>query len=513
MRRALAYFRRSLALLGVGVVVASGCYKSGAGPDPDDHSPYFPVGVAVSKSGKFLFLANSNFDLRYNSGTLQAFDANTIRERAIFCRDQIVRWRANGAKTGNLGPAPDCRSGVVEANGSANEENKAANFALADVRIGAFAADVTVVDRTDATGTPRTDGGRLLLPVRGDASLTVVDFVEGETAEKKPAITLRCAPGATPNHFGDKCAPGWRLTGGEGGGAGSRGLTLEGEPFAVSTVVGPIGTGFPSAPNGITTVVHQSSGDVSLFVDTTKDDGDGQPSAKLAYTLTGLPGGATSIAHLIVPGDTQMPRFLVANDTQSALSIVQYFPDPKVDRSGLVFGGFVPLTPQSQGNDSRGIVVDPPNPGESRPTRVFVTNRTPAAIVLGQVDDRGILTFYDNVALPVGPSRVTRAVVGGRTMILVASFDARALVVYDPDARRVVDVMLTHRGPYAVAVDEPRVVEYAPDPNQPNVKVKETVQYAYIANFTDSTIQVLDLTPGSTESLIYSVGAPSGPTN
>jgi hypothetical protein len=500
MRRALPFLRRSLALLGVGVVVASGCYKSGEGPDPDDHSPYYPVGVAISKSGKFLFLANSNFDLRYNSGTLQAFDAKAIREAAVECRKLIVGWRANGATTGDLGPAPPCRSGVA-LDGSATEENKAARFARADVRIGAFAADVTVVDRVDAAGKARNDGGRLLLPVRGDASLTVIDYEEGGT-DDAPTIVLRCAPGATANHFGDKCAPGWRLTGGEGGGAGSRGLTLEGEPFATSTVVGPIGTGFAAQPNGITTIAHQSTGDVSLFVDTTKDDGLNQPTAKLAYALTGtLPGGATALTQLTIPGDTQMPRFLVANRTQNSIATIQFFPDPKLDRSGLVLNNFVGLTPQFQGYDSRGIVVDPPNAGETRPTRVFLTNRTPAAIVLGQMDDRGVLTFYDNVALPVGPSRISRAVVGGKTLILVASFDARTLVVYDPDARRVVDVMLTHRGPYAIAVDEPRSVG------------SEMLQFAYIANFTDSTIQVLDLTPGATESIIYSVAAPSGPTN
>ncbi|MGZ6091191.1 MAG: YncE family protein [Polyangiales bacterium] len=490
MRRASAFFRRSLALLGVGVVVASGCYKSGEGPDPDDHSPYYPVGIALSPSGKFLFLANSNFDLRFNSGTLQAFDAQAIADAAVACRKRLVDWRGQAEKAAAQGKtidtAPACRDGTEPG-------NLATNFARADVRIGAFAADLNVVPRrTGPDAAPVTNGARLLLPVRGDASLTVVDFDEDGSN-----ITLRCAPGAGPNHFGDKCAPAWRLTGGEGSGNGSRGLTLEGEPFALATMDG-FPQQFAATVTGITTVVHQSTGDVSLFVDSERVGTDrndtGSPQAKLAYTLLGLPGGATAIAPFSLPGDTQNPRFLVTNRSQSTVSIVQFFPDPTPDRSGLVLTGSVALTPQSQGFDSRGILVDPPNPGETRPTRVFVTNRTPAAIVLGQVDSRGVLTFFDNVAMPVGPSRITRAVIDGKTLILAASFDARALVVYDPDSRRVSNVMLTHRGPYALAIDSIR-------------------KFAYIANFTDSTIQVLDLDPLATESIIYSVGAPSGPRN
>jgi hypothetical protein len=501
MRRVLASFRRALALLGVGVVVASGCYKSGEGPDPDDKAPYYPVGIAISRSGNFLFLANSNFDLKYNSGTLTALDAVEIRKRALDCRHELKLWRDQAEKTAAKGKtieaAPACRGGV-NPDRTPRVQNAATEFAKASVRIGAFAADVSLVDRFKG-GVRREDGGRLLVPVRGDASMTVVDF-----EESPGGITLRCAPGATPNHFGDKCAPAWRLTGGEGGGAGSRGLTLEGEPFATATVAGPIATPYDKSPNGITTVIHQSSGDVSLFVDTTVDNDLGQPTARLAYTLTGLPGGATAIAPFELPGDTESPRFLVANRSQSSMAVVQFFPDPTVDRSGLVLSGYVNLTPQSQGYDSRGVIVDPPNPGETRPTRAFVTNRTPAAIVVGQFDDRGVLSFYDNVALPVGPSRIERAVVGNKTFIVAASFDARSLIVFDPDSRRVSNVVLTHRGPYAIAIDAAR-----PDP----ADATKTVQLAYIANFTDSTIQVLDLTPGATESLIYSVGAPSGPLN
>ena len=497
MRRAFAFFRRSLALLGVGTVVASGCYSSGDGPDPDDRSPYFPVGIALSPSGKYLFLANSNFDLRFNSGTLLAFDAERIRVAAFKCRQELLAWRGGAEKAAAQGKtiaaAPICRDPVPDVDADHPGPNSAKNFAVAGVRIGAFAADLTVVPRLSGPGLdaiPATDGARLLLPVRGDASITVVDFEESGSG-----VTLRCAPGALPNHFGDKCAPGWRLTGGDGAGSGSRGLTLEGEPFAIASI-GPFTQKFTQAEQlvtGITAVIHQSTGDVSLFVNSLHDDHSNNPTAKLAFTLTGLPGGATAIAPLLVAGDPT-PRFLVTSRSQNTVSVVQYTPDPTVDRAVLSLTGAVNLTPQFSGYDSRGIVVDPPNDGETRPTRVFVTNRTPASIVVGKVDERGVLSFYENVALPIGPSRIVRAVIGGKTMLLAASFDARSLVLFDPDARRVTNVVLSHRGPYAMAIDS-------------------TNKLAFVANFTDSTVQVLDLDPTATESLIYSVGAPNGPRN
>jgi len=390
---------------------------------------------------------------------------------------------------------PKCRSGEPGPDGKPvrSDDTPQPDYTVGGVRIGAFAADVTIVPR--AGKDPQT-GARLLLPVRGDASLTVIDFDESPTKPGSPVrVSLTCGPPSGENHYGDKCAPDWRLTGADGAGAGSRGIVLEGEPFAVATASN-VKNKYDNF-TGLAAVIHQSSGDVSLFINTeraTNSPGTNSVNgAKLAYTLTGLAGGATAIARFD-DGVTDAVRFLVANRTTPSLSVVQLFTDPTADRSGLVLTGTVPLNTQLSGIDSRGIVVDPPNPGETRPTRVFVTNRTPASIVVGQTDQFGTLTFFDNIAMPVGPSRIERTVIGGHTMLLAASYDARSVVVVDPDARRVTNVVLTHRGPYAMTVDQ-------------------ATGLAFVANFTDSTIQVIDINPGAEESLIFSVGRPSGPTS
>src|SRR5678815_5126863 len=61
-----------------------GCYPAaGEGVDPPAFSFYFPVGLAVSKGGNVLYAVNSDFDLQWNGGTLQAYDLNAIRRDVL----------------------------------------------------------------------------------------------------------------------------------------------------------------------------------------------------------------------------------------------------------------------------------------------------------------------------------------------------------------------------------------------------------------------------------------------
>ncbi|MBI2393566.1 MAG: hypothetical protein HYV09_28570 [Deltaproteobacteria bacterium] len=470
MRRLLARLRRSLAPLGLGLVAAAGCYNAGEGADPNDRAPYFPVGLAISPSGRWLFVANSNFDLRYNAGTVQAYDLAGIAARARECRD--LRRKGVHSRECDVGEA-------------------ASTFVRAGVRIGAFAADMRAIERR-REGVAVPDAGRLLLPVRGDASLTTIDFDEAGDR-----ITLRCTPGAQPNTFGVRCSPDWRI--GTDVNKSARALALEGEPFGIAVPdwwpADPAAE--PRASGGVAALVHQSTGNTSLFVSVAVDNGSGPPTGRLAHVLGGLPRGGTSIAPLDL-GDGIL-RFLVTNRTQSNVLVVQYLPDKKAERGALVLADSTPIVPQGAGFDTRGVVVDPPNAGETRPTRVFITNRTPAALVVGQIDPATKkLFFYDNMPLPVGPSRLTRAIIDGKTWILAASFDARSVVVYDPDLRRIVNVIRTHRGPYAVTFDAAR-------------------KLGLVCNFTDSSIQVIELDPAQAaesdyQRVIYSVGVPSGPS-
>ena len=57
-----------------------GCYATDKGPEPPPSSLYFPTGIAVSPGGTALFLTNSDFDLQYTGGTVQAVDLARLRK-------------------------------------------------------------------------------------------------------------------------------------------------------------------------------------------------------------------------------------------------------------------------------------------------------------------------------------------------------------------------------------------------------------------------------------------------
>lgn len=459
----------TLALLGAltsASVSGAGCYSIGDGPAPDDARIYFPTGVAVSPTGNTLFVANSNFDLRFAAGTVQAFDLTRIRAEVQKC----IATRTSACFGADAG-----------------------QFLLSSVRIGAFASDLKVIPRLDTGGVqidPTGAKGRLVLPVRGDATLTLIDYEESGAG-----VLLRCGRDAAVNAKGNACAPEWRI-GREP--ANARAITLGGEPFGVALPSSFTSVGYTDQ-GGIAAVVHQSSGDVSLFVGVSTEGSP--PPAKLAYALTGLATLGTGIGPLDVlvrPDQPAIPRFLVTNRSRGFVQILQTVRDPGVaDRSSLALVDNVTMPPQSSGFDTRGVVIDPPNAGETRPTRVFLSSRSPASIVIGELDGTR-LRFFENVPLPLGPARIARLVVdegaGPRTRIVATAFDARSVVFYDPDGRRVTAVLPTHRGPYALAQDTKN-------------------KLAFVANFTDSTVQAIDLDPThpTYQSVVYSVGIPNGP--
>src|SRR5690348_1197995 len=74
-----SYLARARALAGLStVLVASACYTTGDGAQPPSKKIYFPVGIAIQ--GDVMYLANSDFDLQYNGGTIQAYDLKRIRD-------------------------------------------------------------------------------------------------------------------------------------------------------------------------------------------------------------------------------------------------------------------------------------------------------------------------------------------------------------------------------------------------------------------------------------------------
>ena len=94
-------------LLALSVAVAGACYTSGDGTKPPNADFNFPVGLAVSPGGRVLYVANSDFDLQYNGGTIQSYNLAKIRVDAIANAKKIALADRN-VDGGAGAPFPDC---------------------------------------------------------------------------------------------------------------------------------------------------------------------------------------------------------------------------------------------------------------------------------------------------------------------------------------------------------------------------------------------------------------------
>jgi hypothetical protein len=515
----------AVALVVVTGSVANGCYSGTTGSAPDDAAFYYPVGLALSGAfahtgssdtrtrSDYLFVANSDFDLAFNAGTLAAVDLDAVEYHAHLAE-------AAGASCTDPGCFPEIGVG-------------ANNYITGSVRIGAFAADVIVTELYQPTigNTPgpavAPKQGRIFIPVRGDGAITYIDY-----AETDGGLTLDCGGQTATSTFGQACGDDHHV--GNDSTKDSRQIVMDGQPFAMSAVTGgPSDTGsggvggdarineappaaLPTDPTGslplggVLVTADQSTGDVSLFVDALVSG----VAPTLAYSLTGLPTFATAVTPIdFLPptgGDANYTsRFLVTNRSVATISVVDLLADQSdIQRSALTTSGSIPITTNAGGSDTRAVAVDPPSPAETapgatpRPTRIFLSSRAPASLVTGEIDPTsGNVSFFANIALPVGPSRLTRtsyvAADGTtHTRLFLTSYDAREIVAYDPDTGRIGNVIHTGRGPYAFAYDGPR-------------------KLAYVANFIDNTVQVIELDDvnhsATFEQIIFTIGIAKGP--
>jgi hypothetical protein len=127
--------------------------------------------------------------------------------------------------------------------------------------------------------------------------------------------------------------------------------------------------------------------------------------------------------------------------------------------------------------------------------------------------------------MPVGPSRVYLAPIvdaaGNYALrVFIVCFDANAVVVYDPDAKAVESTIYVGQGPFAMAFDPFETQEVArgapvqPDTRQATLNLKR-YRFAYVASFTGSFVQLIDLdqqsSPATFESVVFTLGQPTKP--
>jgi hypothetical protein len=257
------------------------------------------------------------------------------------------------------------------------------------------------------------------------------------------------------------------------------------------------------------------------------------------------------------------PAFLMTSRDTANLDLLRYYNDDGSDlhRPYLQLENRFPIPSNAGGSDSRGIAFDPTprfacqqNPLKPLtdlqcgqvPARMFFANRSDGVLATGTVGgfppngdgdyNPDLVTFTGNVPVCAGASRVyvapiVDAVGKFEVRVFVVCFDVNQIVVYDPNAQAVEKWINVGVGPFAMAFDPFDLHDVAssdPTKSVPPIDTRytdvslRTYRYAYVASFTQSYLQVIDLDnepqpnsglAGSStfESVVFTVGNPTPP--
>lgn len=425
-------------------------------------------------------------------------------------------------------------------------------------------------DPPPPAGSSRVD--RLFTPVRGNATLTWAsverdDFERApspsDTKETYPPFRIRC--GQDESH---RCDHLHQIGEDPSEPGNTRHLTLPGEPFAAAI----------SEDGAWLVMTHQSEPMTTLFSTglsrSSEESPDEGPPPAIQFVTDQVPFGGAGIAAIphdpdAFLGEPSLPRpaFLETSRAAAEVTLLRQYSDEhggvgaSMPRPFLEVEAEFPITASADGTDSRDIVIDPtprlackarvPAVGEPggpatveerdrmikacarKPARAFIANRSPASLLIGEVGsapgvdgayDPDRLTIHSSVPLAAGPSKVYLAPIVDRDgayalRVFAVCFDAATIFVIDPETGVLDNVIRVGPGPFAMAFDPFSLEDVAAhatvptDPRDPSIR---RYRFAYVASFTQSFVQVIDLDnavpdPVTYQRIVYTLGQPTNP--
>jgi YVTN family beta-propeller protein len=512
--------------LGAGLS-ACGLNQEGV-PPPRDRIVY-PASARLDAHGQWLYVANSNSDLRYNNGTLVAVDVELAatdygrkRDTWKVCpRAAYVRSYAVGLADGDVDKdgIGRCCWDYFDHTVLDCDERKYVN-AASTIEIGSFAAGMEFQRRETSTfappattrhqcahpgSAPQGDGGadaspdagtgssgdgggdveptvtegRLFIGVRGNSSITYIDTKADST---NGAPTLSC--GSSTKDSKD-CSIAHSLVG-----MNETPLTVPDEPYALylDETADLLYVGHLRGDTA-----HPDTGGVSLF-DVARRTPDAAPTflhASRGFFPADGNGffGVTSLT----PGPGNQlyatSRYLpVAIGLNAAPDPNLPLCDPKATNI-FVSASSLPFTSPLAGVELRGLQF-------VSPKRAFALQRVPPALVGFDVTG-GILgnVATDIVETCAAPTFLQAFGDGADRRLFVTCFEAGQVYVVDPSTPSVVAVIEAGRGPAGLVFSAETT----------------TPARAYIVGFGHNNVSVVDLETGSPTQyhVIQRLGFPS----
>ena len=537
--------------LGLFAVVVMGCVGACSlhqnGVNPPDNRIFLPGGALIQpcagdpsdpslcggdlKGSHWMYVVNSNSDLRYNAGTVAAVDLSKVRQDGdCSFRDQpdcpvdnpasgsTPRWPRCDQNPKFLdpryvppaNPPYKCCFDSLDPNILNCDEQRYINDQRnSTIRIGSFGGRPVMQEMPPGGAVAE----RMFVPVRGDTSITFMNV--DATAD---SVAFSCTGSRTspnpPSRYA-ACDDHWRITRADDPVNGDSAASLPddqvynvpAEPYAVAV----------DSRSHLLYVGHLRGGDVSLI-----DLGDGQentrPNLATVYhnLLPADPNGLEGITGLTikdpVTGDGCFGAIYATSRFRPVVgSFVVYGLDGCPRSATLPGSPSVQIVGRGEiistgiaGAEARGIEfvrrksitapeckVTPPDPA-CAPDRFFVLQRTPPALV---AIDANTLVPFSVVEVCQGPTHLVQQLdaQGATLALLVTCFDAGEVDVVDPWVPRIRSIVPVGRGPITTVLDPA-------DPTR-----------GYVVGFGGNNIVVLHLdaaTPGK-DRVVQRIGFPS----
>jgi DNA-binding beta-propeller fold protein YncE len=452
----------------------AGCGLNQDGVTPPRDELFFPAGMEVDPGGRWLYVINSNSDLRFNAGTLAALDLTQVE------RDRSSEW----PECPNIGyihrstsPESFCCWDALD-NQVLNCDAPAYIREESTVRIGSFAGALVVQDLGG-------DARRLLAAVRGDTSITVVDATVPAGGGD---ITLSCNDSTTaPFAECDQAHKVTRVTHDPVTATAeerANAVLLPEEPYALAM----------DATLKLLYVGHLKGGAVSLLA---LPEPPERPRLIAPFPSIFPPDalGQRGVTALTVKAEGFQGQIFVSSrylPRVGSMEPIGLTPDAPLSNQNfaLVSSGNVFSTGLG-GTEVRGIQF------VLNGTRAFVLQRNPPALISFDLvtDEDGTRHVpTDVIETCNSPTFLHLHYLAGVTpMLFVTCFDAAQIYVVDPLAVRLASVIEVGRGPAGLAFS----------PAAP--------ARAYVVGFGSNNVSVIDLDPASPQlfRVIHRIGFPS----
>lgn len=428
--------------LAIGVLLAA-CTANSEEVRPKAADIFFPTGAVVSPDERYLFVANGNSELRYDSGSVDVIDLQTV--------DQIAdAWVARDT---SYTPPAGCRvdSDHRETLDCDDGGDPAPAFILAEsgVRIGNFASALAIQSLT-----PDMTKLRLFAAVRGDPSITYADWDGGKLVCSTETAFPLCDETHRLEHF-----------------RGDPDTNIPDEPFQI----------FVDSSAGFAAVSHLTSGSATLIDSPSMPDSVPQVTDVVSGLFQADLNGARGSAGIAgrSPGGPDGDILYLTSRTEDRIQMLSV----TASAVGLVFVPsnffFLDAVGTTTGSSSDTRYAQFTEGGD----RLLLVNRLPPSLQVydTSLDDTGFPKnrFYAATDLCREASNLAVADVGDGTKAFVTCFQDGEVYVLDTDPAPEVDAIVTvGRGPFGIGVSSVR-------------------QKLYVTNFLEDTVAVVELDPTS----------------